>query len=100
MARRWPGRGSSRRCSRSFAGVALLLAAAGIYGVLSYAVARRTREIGLRLTLGARRGQVRRLVLAQALRRVAIGGALGLIAALALTRLLTTLLYGVRPAIR
>ena len=81
----------------SFALLALFLSAAGIYGVMSYAVARRTREIGLRLTLGARRGDVLRLILAQALRRLAIGGALGLAGAWLSMRALTTLLYGVQP---
>ena len=64
---------------------------------MSYAVARRTREIGLRLTLGARRGDVLRLILSQALRRLAIGGALGLAGAWLSTRALTTMLYGVQP---
>ena len=81
----------------SFAALALVLAAAGIYGVMSYAVARRTREIGLRLTLGARRGDVLRLILSQALRRLAIGGAFGLAGAWLSAQALTTLLYGVRP---
>jgi predicted permease len=81
----------------SFAALALLLAAVGIYGVMSYAVARRTREIGLRLTLGARPADVLRLVLSQALRRVAIGAGLGLAGAWLLARTLTTLLYGVPP---
>ncbi|HUE85920.1 MAG TPA: ABC transporter permease [Vicinamibacterales bacterium] len=80
-----------------FAGVALMLAAAGVYGVLTHAMARRTREIGLRLALGARREQVRRMVVAQALRRVALGVLVGLIGAAALTRLMSTLLHGVRP---
>ena len=81
----------------SFAALALVLAAAGIYGVMSYAVSRRTREIGLRLTLGARRGDVLRLILGQAMRRLAIGGALGLAGAWISARALTTMLYGVQP---
>ena len=81
----------------AFAALALVLAAGGIYGVMSYAVSRRTREIGLRLTLGARRGDVLRLILSQALRRLAIGGALGLAGAWLSTRALTTMLYGVQP---
>ena len=81
----------------AFAALALVLAAGGIYGVMSYAVARRTREIGLRLTLGARRGDVLRLILSQAVRRLAIGGALGLVGAWLSTRALTTMLYGVQP---
>ena len=81
----------------SFAVLALVLSAAGIYGVMSYAVARRTREIGLRLTLGARRGDVLRLILSQAMRRLAVGGALGLAGAWVSSRALTTLLYGVQP---
>ena len=80
-----------------FAIVALLLAAAGIYSVMSYAISRRTQEIGLRLTLGAQRGDVLRLVLGQAMIRVAIGSAIGLAGALALTRLMANLLYGVQP---
>jgi len=81
----------------AFAALALVLAAGGIYGVMSYAVARRTREIGLRLTLGAGRGDVLRLILSQALRRLALGGALGLAGAWLSTRALTTMLYGVQP---
>jgi len=81
----------------AFAALALVLAAGGIYGVMSYAVARRTREIGLRLTLGARRVDVLRLILSQAMRRLAIGGALGLAGAWLSTRALTTMLYGVQP---
>jgi len=75
----------------------LLLAAAGIYGVMSYAIARRTHEIGLRMTLGAQRGDVLRMVLGQAMLRVGVGTAVGLAGALALTQLMSTLLFGVRP---
>ena len=81
----------------SFAGVALILAAAGVYGVLTHATARRTREIGLRLALGARRGQVRRMVVAHSLRRVGLGVLVGLFGAATLTRLMATLLHGVGP---
>lgn len=80
-----------------FAAVALLLAAAGIYGVMSNAVARRTQEIGLRLALGAPRGHVRRMVLVESLRRVTLGAAAGLAGALVLTRLMSSLLHGVHP---
>jgi putative ABC transport system permease protein len=80
-----------------FAAVALVLAAAGVYGVLSHAIAQRTREIGLRLALGARPAEVRRMVVAQSARRVAAGVAVGLGGAVASTRLMSTLLYGVRP---
>jgi ABC-type antimicrobial peptide transport system permease subunit len=80
-----------------FAGVALMLAAAGVYGVMSYAVTRRTREIGLRLALGAPPGRVRRMVLVQSLTRVALGVVAGLAAAAGLTRLMSNLLHGVRP---
>jgi putative ABC transport system permease protein len=79
----------------SFAGVALLLAAIGIYGVMSYAVSRRRHEIGIRMALGARRGEVLRLVVRQGMSAVVIGGVVGLVAALLLTRLMTRLLWGV-----
>jgi putative ABC transport system permease protein len=78
-----------------FAGLALILASVGIYGVISYAVSQRTREIGVRMTLGARPADVLRLILAEGLRLVAVGVALGIAAALALTKLLASLLYGV-----
>ena len=78
-----------------FSGVALALAAVGIYGVISYLVTRRTHEIGIRLALGARRGHVLKMVLGRALLLAAIGEILGLAAALALRRVIGTQLYGV-----
>ncbi len=80
-----------------FAGAAVLLAAIGIYGVLSYSVAQRTSEIGLRLALGAGYAQVHRLVLSEGMRPVLVGIALGWLAAMAAARLLGNLLFGVRP---
>jgi ABC-type antimicrobial peptide transport system permease subunit len=81
----------------AFAAVALALASIGVYGVISYGVARRTREIGLRLALGARPREVVRLVIRQGMLPAAGGAALGVLGALALTRNLDRLLYGVRP---
>jgi putative ABC transport system permease protein len=80
-----------------FAATALLLSSVGIYGVLSYMVAQRTRDIGIRMALGASEGQIVWDVLGFGLRLAAIGLAIGLAAAFAATRLLSSLLYGVRP---
>lgn len=80
-----------------FAALALVLAAVGIYGVISYSVSRRTREIGIRLALGADVGAVRALVLRQGLMPAVSGIAIGLVLAVLLTRYLRTLLYGVAP---
>jgi len=77
--------------------VGLLLAGVGLYGVMSYAVSRRTREIGIRLALGAQAGGVQRLVVRQGMRLTAIALALGLAAAWAAVRLFTGILYGVAP---
>ena len=78
-----------------FAGVALLLTAVGLYGVMAYGVAQRQREMALRLTLGAQAGQVARLVLGQGLRLAAVGLALGLAGFYAMSRLIESHLYGV-----
>ena len=78
-----------------FAAVAMVLAGIGIYGVIAYSVAQRTREIGIRMALGAQRSDMLQMVLRQSLSVVLIGLALGLVAAFAATRLLGSLLYGV-----
>jgi ABC-type antimicrobial peptide transport system permease subunit len=76
-----------------FAALAVVLALAGVYGVLAYSVTRRTAEIGVRLALGAAPSQVLRLVVAQGLRPVAIGLAIGLVLALLVSRLMASLLF-------
>jgi len=78
-----------------FAAVALILAGVGLFGVLSYAVSRRTREIGVRLALGAAGRDVSGMILRQGLRTILAGVAVGALVALALTRTLRSLLFGV-----
>lgn len=80
-----------------FAGLALLLASIGIYGVLSYLVGQRTQEIGVRMALGAGRGQVLRMVLADGARMAFSGIGIGIVTALGLTRLMSGMLFGVKP---
>jgi ABC-type antimicrobial peptide transport system permease subunit len=78
-------------------GMALLLGVAGIYGVIAYSVSQRTREIGIRMALGARSAEVTRLFVWHGLRLAGIGVVCGLVAAVALMRLMATLLFGVSP---
>jgi putative ABC transport system permease protein len=80
-----------------FAGLALVLAGVGQYGVTAYAAAQRTREIGIRLALGAQRRDVMRLILFHGASIGLAGVGLGIVAALSLTHLMRALLYGVRP---
>ena len=80
-----------------FSALALLLAAVGIYGVLSQRVSQRTQEIGIRVALGARRDDVLRLILGEGLRLTFIGIAIGIAGSLALARFLSSMLYGVTP---
>jgi len=78
-----------------FATIALLLASIGIYGVMSYSVAQRSHELGIRMALGAARGNVLRLVLRQGMSLVVIGLVIGILGAIGVTRLLATQLFGV-----
>lgn len=80
-----------------FSSAALMLAAVGVYGVIAYSVAQRTKEFGLRMALGAQRGDLLKLVVGQGLILLAAGVVLGLGGALSLSRFLSSLLYGVRP---
>jgi putative ABC transport system permease protein len=86
------------RLTAGFALLALLLALIGVYGVMSYVVAQRTREIGIRMALGAARGEMVRLVLGRGLRIVAVGTGLGLVAAYAGARAIESQLFGVPAA--
>jgi len=79
----------------AFSSLALMLAAIGLYGVIAYSVSQRTREIGIRMAVGAQRGDVLRLIIGEGFKTAAVGVVLGLIAARFATRVLDSLLFGV-----
>ncbi len=83
--------------SSCFAGLALVLACIGLYGLIAYSVARRTHEIGVRMALGARQADVLGMIMGDGLRLLLIGLILGIAGAFALTRLLASLLFDVKP---
>jgi ABC-type antimicrobial peptide transport system permease subunit len=85
------------RLSSFFGALSLLLACVGLYGLLSYEVTRRTREIGVRMALGARPPDILRFIVGQGIALSAAGAMLGILGALGVTRYLGSLLYGVRP---
>ena len=80
-----------------FSGIALIIATVGIYGVISYSVARRSKEFGLRMALGARPANILGLVLKQGVLLTSIGVVVGVVAALILTRLMASLLFAIKP---
>jgi ABC-type antimicrobial peptide transport system permease subunit len=94
---RRPGPGATAFLLAFFAALALLLTTVGVYGVLAYAVRTRTAEIGVRMALGARAADIRRMVLASGLRLAAWGMGAGLLAAAAATRLMRAILFGITP---
>jgi len=82
----------------AFGGVAILLAALGLYGLMAYNVARRHREMGIRMALGATAAQLRRLVIGEGVRLTGVGLAIGVVLSLGVARLISSMLYGVRPS--
>ena len=80
-----------------FAGIALVLAIVGIYGVMSYSVTQRTHEIGIRMAIGARPRDVFKMILGHGMKLALIGVGIGLVSAFGLTRLMETMLFGVNP---